>query len=107
MPEISERVQLIQAIFAGLKDLGLVVASVATIWIQSGNAAKLDVQAVKTDKVQTELEAGKELESAKYANVLKAAEEAANKAELAAKETRDWRTAYERPREPAAAAPPP
>jgi hypothetical protein len=54
MPEMSERVLLVQAIFAGLKDLGLVAASVATIWIQSGNAAKLDkVETAQADIART------------------------------------------------------
>lgn len=58
MPDVSERVQMIQAIFAGLKDLGLVVASVATIWIQSSNAAKLDAVKHETSDIAKVTEKG-------------------------------------------------
>ena len=49
MPEVTERVQLVQAIFAGLKDLAVVVASVATIWLQAQTSAKQDTIIEKQD----------------------------------------------------------
>jgi hypothetical protein len=73
MPEISERVELVKAIFAGLKDIGLVVASVATIWIQANNSGKLDVAAAKTEAVETKLEATKAVNDAKLDTILEVA----------------------------------
>ena len=70
MAEVSERVQMIQAIFAGLKDLGIVVASVATIWIQANNSGKLDVAAAKTEQVKTQLDATATVRDAKLDTII-------------------------------------
>jgi hypothetical protein len=92
MPDESERVQLVKAIFAGLKDLCIVIASVATIWIQAGNAGNA-----------TKLEAV----AAKQEEVAEKTDKIALTAHSADKTIRDWKASYEKPRTGAAETVPP
>jgi hypothetical protein len=69
----SERVELVRAIFAGFKDILVVIASVATLWIQAQNSTKLDVAAAKTEVVETKLEAAAAARDAKLDTILEVA----------------------------------
>lgn len=51
----SEKVELVKVVFSGLKDLGLVAASVATIWIQTSNSGKTDAIKTQIDSQMTKL----------------------------------------------------
>lgn len=54
---MNDRVEVIKAIFAGMKELILATAALATIWIQAQNSGKLDTAAAKTEVVESKLEA--------------------------------------------------
>lgn len=98
MPEVSERVQLVQATFAGLKDLALGIAAIASIFYGAEVSGKLDVQSVKTEQVKETLKVSSELRDQKLADIAKHAEAADQKIGA-------WKAEYERPA--AAVAPPP
>ena len=73
----NDRVEVIKAVFAGIKELILATAALATIWIQAQNSSKLDSAAAKTDVVQAQLESTTEKHEAKLAEIAKAADASA------------------------------
>jgi len=54
---VNDRVEMVKAVFQGIKELILATAALATIWIQAQNSGKLDTAAAKTEVVESKLEA--------------------------------------------------
>jgi len=74
---MNDRVEVIKAVFAGLKDLILAFAAVGTLWIQAQNSGKLDTAAAKTDVVESKLESTTAKHERTLAEIAKAADASA------------------------------
>lgn len=84
----NERVEIIKAVFAGIKELILATAALATIWIQAQNSGKLDSAAAKTEVVEAKLEKT----TAEHDQKLEAIESSAKTAAVAADASaKSWR----------------
>jgi len=71
---MNDRVDMVKAVFAGIKELILATAALATIWIQAQNSGKLDTAAAKTEVVESKLDATTATNTAKLEQIKTAAD---------------------------------
>lgn len=71
---MNDRVEMVKAVFQGIKELILATAALATIWIQAQNSGKLDTAAAKTEVVESKLEASEAKQSVVLADIKTSAE---------------------------------
>lgn len=89
---MNDRVEMVKTVFAGIKELILATAALATIWIQAQNSGKLDVAAAKTQVVESKLEATTATQTAKLEHIATAADASKSASVASALQWKAWKS---------------